>query len=62
MTGATVEINTHPGEAGDPDLGRSTGATDWADELAMLSRPATRALVSGLGYRLGSFRRPAVRP
>jgi predicted glycoside hydrolase/deacetylase ChbG (UPF0249 family) len=57
VTGGSIEINTHPGEAGDPDLDRfDWGGYRWSDELAMLSDPATRALVISLGYRRGSFR------
>ncbi len=53
---STVEINTHPGEAGDPDLGRfDWGGYHWSEELAMLCDPATRALITSLGYTLGSF-------
>jgi predicted glycoside hydrolase/deacetylase ChbG (UPF0249 family) len=56
-TGGSVEINAHPGEAGDPDLDRfDWGGYRWSDELDMLSAPATRSLVIGLGYTLGSFR------
>ena len=36
----TVEINTHPGEAGDPELDRFRWGYHWADELAMLVAPA----------------------
>ena len=39
VTGGSVEINTHPGEAGDPDLGRFDWGYRWSDELAMLLRP-----------------------
>lgn len=54
--GGSVEINTHPGEAGDPDLGRfEWGGYRWSAELAMLCDPASRALVTSLGYTLGSF-------
>lgn len=57
VTGGTVEINTHPGEAGDPDLGRfDWGGYRWSDELDMLTDPAIRALVTGLAYTSGSFR------
>ena len=57
VTGGSIEINTHPGEAGDPDLDRfDWGGYRWSDELAMLSDPATRALVISLGYTQGSFR------
>ena len=41
----TVEINTHPGEQGDPDLARFGWGYHWADELAMLCSPATRAAI-----------------
>lgn len=51
----TVEINTHPGEAADPDLQRFAWGYHWADELAMVCAPATRALIERSGYRLGSF-------
>jgi predicted glycoside hydrolase/deacetylase ChbG (UPF0249 family) len=52
----TVEINSHPGVAGDPDLDRFAWGYRWADELAMLTSPATRSLLTSHGYRLGSFR------
>jgi predicted glycoside hydrolase/deacetylase ChbG (UPF0249 family) len=58
----TVEINSHPGLPGDPDLGRFAWGYRWADELAMLTAPATRSLVAGHGYRLGSFRDLAMAP
>lgn len=53
---ASLEVNSHPGTAGDPDLGRfDWGGYQWADELAMLVSPATRELVERHGYRLGGF-------
>jgi chitin disaccharide deacetylase len=52
---ATLEVNTHPGEADDPDLGRFAWGYRWAEELAMLVDPAVRAQVAALGYRLGGF-------
>jgi predicted glycoside hydrolase/deacetylase ChbG (UPF0249 family) len=52
---ATAEINTHPGEAGDPDLGRFDWGYRWADELAMLTAPSSQAQVERLGWRLGTF-------
>ena len=55
--GGSVEINTHPGEAGDPELVRfDWGGYRWSDELDMLGDPAARALAISLGYRPGSFR------
>jgi len=51
----TVEINTHPGEAGDPDLARFEWGYRWSDELAMLVSPVSRQLIESCGYRLGSF-------
>lgn len=57
VTGGSVEINTHPGEAGDPDLDRfDWGGYRWADELAMLTDPVTRAVTTAIGYTPGSFR------
>lgn len=56
-TGGSVEINTHPGEAGDPDLVRfDWGGYRWSDELDMLGDPIARALATSLGYQPGSFR------
>jgi predicted glycoside hydrolase/deacetylase ChbG (UPF0249 family) len=52
---ASAEVNTHPAEAGEAALSRFTWGFRWADELAMLTAPATRELIGGLGYRLGSF-------
>ena len=55
-TGApTAEVNTHPGEAGEPHLARFDWGYRWGDELAMLTAPSTRALVQRLGWRLGTF-------
>jgi predicted glycoside hydrolase/deacetylase ChbG (UPF0249 family) len=51
----SAEVNTHPGEAGEAELGRFDWGYRWGDELAMLTAPATRELVGRLGYRLGSF-------
>jgi chitin disaccharide deacetylase len=52
---ATAEVNTHPGEAGDPELARFAWGYRWGDELAMLTAPSTRALVERSGWRLGTF-------
>jgi predicted glycoside hydrolase/deacetylase ChbG (UPF0249 family) len=58
----TAEINTHPGEAGEPDLARFEWGYGWGDELAMLTAPATRALVERQGWRLGTFADVAATP
>lgn len=55
-TNGTVEINAHPGEAGDAELDRFGWGYHWSDELAMLLSPKTRVLIKSRGYRLGSFR------
>ena len=52
---ATAEINTHPSEADDPDLARFAWGYRWADELAGLLDPESRARVTAAGFRLGSF-------
>ena len=54
-SGGSVEINVHPGEAGDPDLARFSWGYRWSDELAMLLAPRTRSLIDAGGFRLGSF-------
>ena len=51
----TAEVNTHPGEAGEPELARFDWGYRWGDELAMLTAPASRAMVDRLGWRLGTF-------
>jgi predicted glycoside hydrolase/deacetylase ChbG (UPF0249 family) len=51
----SAEVNTHPGEAGEAALGRFDWGYRWADELAMLTAPATRGLIDRAGYRLGTF-------
>jgi predicted glycoside hydrolase/deacetylase ChbG (UPF0249 family) len=52
----TVEINTHPGEAGDLDLSRFDWGYHWPAELAMLLAPASNELLQHNGFRLGSFK------
>ncbi len=54
-TAGTAEINTHPGEAGDPELARFAWGYRWADELDALTARTTRELVNRLGWRLGTF-------
>jgi predicted glycoside hydrolase/deacetylase ChbG (UPF0249 family) len=51
----TAEVNSHPGEAGEPDLARFGWGYRWSDELAMLTSPSTRTMVERLGWRLGTF-------
>jgi predicted glycoside hydrolase/deacetylase ChbG (UPF0249 family) len=51
----TAEVNTHPGEAGEPDLSRFDWGYRWGDELAMLTAPSTRTLIERQGWRLGTF-------
>ena len=51
----TAEINTHPGEAGDPALTRFTWNYRWKDELSMLTDHHTRALLREKGIELVSF-------
>lgn len=52
---ASLEVNAHPGEAGDPDLHRFDWDYRWADETTMLTDPATRRLVTAHGFALGTF-------
>jgi predicted glycoside hydrolase/deacetylase ChbG (UPF0249 family) len=52
---ASAEINAHPGESGDPELGRFRWGYRWGAELALLVDPATRAHIAALGFRLGSY-------
>jgi predicted glycoside hydrolase/deacetylase ChbG (UPF0249 family) len=52
----TAEVNTHPGEAGDPDLSRFTWSYHWEDELSMLTDDRTRALLRDGRVRLVRFR------
>ncbi len=51
----SMEINVHPAEAADPDLGRFSWGYRWSDELAMLLAPRTRSLIEAAGFRLGTF-------
>lgn len=53
----SLEINSHPGTAGDPELARfDWDDYQWADELDMLTSPPTRQLVLQHGYALAGFR------
>lgn len=52
---ATAEINTHPGEAGDPELARFRWGYRWAAEAALLVDPTTQTKVAACGFRLGSY-------
>lgn len=51
----SAEINAHPSEPDDPDLGRFHWDYHWGDELAALTDPAARAAIEAAGYRLGGF-------
>ena len=51
----SLEINAHPGTAGERELDRFAWDYHWGAELAMLLDPATRALVADSGYRLDGF-------
>jgi predicted glycoside hydrolase/deacetylase ChbG (UPF0249 family) len=51
----TVEINTHPSQAGDADLHRFSWDYQWADELAMLVDPAVREEIAAAGFTLSGF-------
>lgn len=53
-SGGAVEINSHPGEVTD-DLDRFEWGYHWAEELAQLTDPDTRALIEELGFRTVSF-------
>jgi predicted glycoside hydrolase/deacetylase ChbG (UPF0249 family) len=53
--GATAELATHPGEAGDADLDRYRWGYQWSGELAALTAPAARAAVERHGFRLGTY-------
>ncbi|KQS73286.1 ChbG/HpnK family deacetylase [Modestobacter sp. Leaf380] len=54
--GATsLEVNAHPGEPGDADLARFDWDYRWGQELAVLTDPATRAVVEAADWRLGTF-------
>ncbi len=53
--GTTVEVNAHPGEADDPDLGRFSWGYRWGHELTALTDPALPTLVSDAGFRLASW-------
>ena len=52
---ASVELATHPGEAGDPDLDRYRWGYRWSDELEALRSPAARQAVERHGFRLGTY-------
>lgn len=53
--GSSAEVNTHPGETDDPDLGRFAWGYRWSEELDMLTDPTTRDVVARAGFRLGGF-------
>lgn len=51
----SAEVNAHPSEPDDPDLGRFDWGYHWGDELAALTDPAARDALEAAGYRLGGF-------
>jgi hopanoid biosynthesis associated protein HpnK len=51
----TVEINTHPGEAGDADLARFPWGYRWDRELDLLISRSTRELVDQYDFTLRSW-------
>jgi chitin disaccharide deacetylase len=53
--GTVAEMNLHPGEPDDPDLGRFAWNYRWAEELDALLSPITRERIERSGYRLGTF-------
>jgi hypothetical protein len=53
--GEVAEINTHPGEADDPDLDRFAWRYQWEEERQMLTDPTSREHVRYHGFTLTSF-------
>jgi len=53
--GDVAEINTHPGEADDPDLDRFAWRYQWEEERQMLTDPTSRENVRYHGFTLTSF-------
>jgi predicted glycoside hydrolase/deacetylase ChbG (UPF0249 family) len=53
--GASAELATHPGEAGDPDLARYRWGYVWDQELAGLTDPSVRRRIEAAGFRLGTY-------
>lgn len=51
----TLEVNLHPGTAGEASLSRFAWGYRWAEEATALTDPATRAIVEHLGYELVGF-------
>lgn len=51
----SVELATHPGEAGDPDLARYRWGYRWSDELEALRSSSAREAVARHGFRLGTY-------
>jgi predicted glycoside hydrolase/deacetylase ChbG (UPF0249 family) len=53
--GASAELATHPGEAGDADLDRYRWGYVWDRELDALTDPGARRRVESAGFRLGTY-------
>ncbi len=51
----TAELTVHPGEPDDPDRSRYRWGYRWPEELAALTTPDARDLVSRLGFRLATY-------
>ena len=54
-SGGVAEVNTHPGEADDPDLDRFTWRYQWEEERQMLTDPTSFEQVRYHGFALTSF-------
>lgn len=52
---ASIEINCHPGEAGDPARARYAWNYSWGGELAALTSPELADTIGRHGFRTGSY-------
>ena len=48
----SVEINTHPGAAVDPERARFAWGYRWGEELEVLRDPELRRVIDRLGFEL----------
>jgi predicted glycoside hydrolase/deacetylase ChbG (UPF0249 family) len=51
----SAELTVHPGEPDDPDRARYRWGYQWPDELAALTTPEAREMVTRLGFRLATY-------